>query len=98
MASFGFGMVGFFRALREHQPSAASVRLHEGAIRFGTLLVLLGLGVAHWRMLRRLKRGELPVLTPWPLSITVTGLFAVIGLIGLWALFECPWQSKGKNP
>jgi uncharacterized membrane protein YidH (DUF202 family) len=94
MASFGFGMVGFFRALRQQAPSAESLRLHEGAIRFGTLLVVLGLvatilaGVWHWLTLRRLRRGESPVLTQWPLSITVTVLFAIIGLVGLWALVE----------
>jgi putative membrane protein len=94
MAGFGFGMVGFFRALREHAVTAESVRLHEGAIRFGTFLVLLGIlatlltAVSHWFTLRRLRRGEVPALTQWPLSITVTALFAVIGLVGLWALFD----------
>jgi putative membrane protein len=94
MAGFGFGMVGFFRALREHAASAETIRLHEGAIRFGTFLVLLGIlatiltGVSHWLTLRRLRRGEVPVLTQWPLSITVAALFAVIGLVGLWALLD----------
>jgi len=66
----------------------------RGQIRFGTFLVLLGIfatiltGVSHWLTLRRLRRGEVPVLTQWPLSITVTALFAIIGLVGLWALFE----------
>jgi putative membrane protein len=94
MAGFGFGMVGFFRALREHAPTVESIRLHEGAIRFGTLLVILGIfatmlsAMSHWFSLRRLRRGEFPVLRQWPLSITVTTLFAVIGLVGLWALFD----------
>jgi hypothetical protein len=37
--------------------------------------------------LRRLRRGESPVVTQWPLSITVAMLSAVIGLLGLWSLF-----------
>lgn len=94
MASFGFGLVAFFRAVRESSPSAETQRLHEGAIAFGLALIVLGLiatvaaGLSHWFTLRRLLRGQPPVLTSWPLSITVAFLFAVIGLVGLWALFE----------
>jgi uncharacterized membrane protein YidH (DUF202 family) len=94
MATFGFGMVGFFRALREQSPSAQSIQFHEGAIRFGTALVITGIiatvlaGISHWRALWRLRRGELPVLTQWPLSITVAALVAILGLVGLWNLFE----------
>jgi len=94
MATFGFGMVGFFRSLREQSESAKNIRLHEGAIRFGTALVILGIiatvlaGISHWRALWRLRRGELPVLTQWPLSITVAALVAILGLVGLWSLFE----------
>jgi len=94
MASFGFGLVAFFRAMRESSPTAETQRLHQGAIGFGLALIVLGLaatvlaGLSHWFTLRRLLRGQPPVLTPWPLSITVAFLFAVIGLIGLWALFE----------
>jgi inner membrane protein YidH len=93
MASFGFGMVAFFRTLRERSPSAETLRLHQGAIGFGVALIVLGLvatvlaGLSHWLTLRRLRRGQTPVLTPWPLSITVAMLFVVIGLVGLWALF-----------
>ena len=87
MATFGFGMVGFFRSLREQSESAKNIRLHEGAIRFGTALVILGIiatvlaGISHWRALWRLRRGELPVLTQWPLSITVAALVAILGLV-----------------
>jgi uncharacterized membrane protein YidH (DUF202 family) len=94
MASFGFGMVAFFRSLRQESPDAQTIRLHEGAIRFGTALVVLAIiatvlaGVSHWLSLRRLRRGESPVLRQWPLSITVAMLFAVLGLVGLWALLE----------
>jgi inner membrane protein YidH len=93
MASFGFGMVAFFRTIRERSPSPETLRLHQGAIRMGTALILLGIGatvlagLSHWSTLRRLRRGEAPVLSPWPLSITVAFLIAVIGLAGLWALF-----------
>jgi len=93
MASFGFGMVAFFRSLQKQTPDAETVRLHQGAIRIGTALFVLGIvatvlaGASHWFTLRRLRRGESPVLSQWPLSITVAMLSAVIGLLGLWALF-----------
>ncbi len=94
MATFGFGLVGFFRSLRQNSPTPESIRLHEGAIRFGTALVVLGIvatvlaGVSHWQTLRRLRRGETPVLTLWPLSITVAMLLAIVGLSGLWSLLR----------
>jgi len=94
MASFGFGLVAFFRALRETSPSAESRRLHQGAIRFGIGLIVLGIvatvlaGLSHWLILRRLKRGVTPVLTYWPLSITVAMLLAIVALVGLWSLFQ----------
>ena len=93
MASFGFGMVAFFRSLRQSSPDEETQRLHEGAIAFGVGLIVLGLvatvlaGLSHWFSLRRLLRGQTPALTQWPLSITVAMLFVVIGLAGLWALF-----------
>ena len=93
MASFGFGMVAFFRTIQETIAELESLRLHQGAIRMGTALILLGIvatvlaGLSHWFTLRRLRRGESPVLSQWPLSITVAMLTAVIGLAGLWALF-----------
>lgn len=93
LAGFGFGMVGFFRTLQEKSPTPETIRLHEGAIRMGTGLIILGIvsmllaAGSHWFTLRRLRRGELPVLTQWPLTITVALLFAIIGLAGLWAVF-----------
>jgi uncharacterized membrane protein YidH (DUF202 family) len=93
MATFGFGMVGFFRSLRESNPSAETIRLHEGAIRFGKSLIVLGIaatllaGISHLRALRRLRRNEVPVLTHWPWSVTVALLFAIATLFGLWSLF-----------
>jgi len=41
-------------------------------------------GLAHWMALARLRRGEAPVLSRWPLSLTVTVLLAVVGLASLW--------------
>ena len=92
-ASFGFGMVGFFRSL-PHDPLARDPsRLHAAAIQFGTTLIIIGIvamvlsSVSHGRALRRLRRGEPPILSVWPLSITVATLVAVLGLAGLWAIF-----------
>ncbi len=92
MASFGFGMVAFFRSIRQDSPSAETVRLQQRAIQYGASLLILGIvatvlaSASHWSTLRRLRRGESPLLTQWPLSITVAMLSAVIGLAGLWAL------------
>ncbi len=94
MASFGFGMVAFFRTLEQQSSSAENIRLHHGAIRIGTALILLGIvsmvlaGLSHWISLRRLRRGESVVVSQWPLSIAVAMLSAVIGLAGLWELFR----------
>jgi uncharacterized membrane protein YidH (DUF202 family) len=94
MATFGFGLVAFFRTLQERSPTAQTVHLHEGAIIFGTALVILGIvatvlaGIAHWLRLRRLRRGQEVVLPPWSLSITVAMLLAVVGLLSLWHLLE----------
>jgi uncharacterized membrane protein YidH (DUF202 family) len=94
MASFGFGTVAFFRSIQQKTPDAETARLHQGAIRFGAALIVLGIvatvlaGASHWFTLRRLRRGGSPVLSQWPLSITVAMLSVVIGLAGLWALFS----------
>ncbi len=92
MASFGFGFVSFFRSLQQASPSGETARLHQGAIHFGVALIVLGIlamacaSLSHWFTLRRLRRGESPVLNQWPLSITVALLFSIIGLFGLWEL------------
>ena len=92
MASFGFGMVAFFRSIQQQAPSPETIRLHGGAIRMGTALLILGIvgavlaGLSHWFTLRRIRRGESPGLTRWPLSVTVAMLTAVIGLVGFWDL------------
>jgi putative membrane protein len=108
MATFGFGTVGFFRALREKSPTPEAVHIHESAIRFGFALVVLSIvamvfaGISHWFTLRRLRRNEAPVLTQWPLSITVAMLLTVIGLVSLWYLlvnFPVPMRTPlGAQP
>jgi uncharacterized membrane protein YidH (DUF202 family) len=92
MATFGFGMVGFFRSLREKSPTPEAVQLHEAAIRFGVSLIVLGTlatvlaGISHGLVLRRLRRGAPVVLTQWPLSIALAMLLAVAGLTSLWTV------------
>ena len=92
MATFGFGMVGFFRSLREKSPTPEAVHLHEAAIRFGVSLIVLGTlatvlaGISHWLVLRRLRRGAPVVLTQWPLSIVLAMLLSVVGLTSLWTM------------
>lgn len=92
MATFGFGMVGFFRSLREKAPTEEAVRLHHAAIQFGTGLVVLGTGamalaaLSHWFTLRRLRMGEPLELARWPLTIVLALLLAILFLAGLWGL------------
>jgi putative membrane protein len=94
MATFGFGTIGFFRSLRASSPTPEAVHLHQGAIQFGTALIVLGVvatvaaGLSHWFALRRLRRNQDLVLTPWPLSIAVALLLSVIGLAALWSVFQ----------
>ncbi len=94
MATFGFGTVAFFRSLSAKSPSPETIHLHQAAITFGFALILLGIlatilaGISHWRTLLRLRRDETPVLTQWPLSITVAMLLAIIGLVSLGLLLR----------
>jgi putative membrane protein len=91
-ATFGFGMIGFFRALRQATQNEHTVQLHQAAIHMGVALVVLGLvattlaAVSHWRTLRRLLRGEKASIPQWPLSITIAIFVAVLGLYALWSL------------
>lgn len=93
MATFGFGMVAFFRALRERFPSPETVHQHRSAIMFGTTLIVLGVlatgsvAISHWLVLRRLRRNEAVALAQWPLSITLAFLLSVAGLGALWSVF-----------
>ena len=94
MATFGFGSIGYFRTLEEKSPTARTIRLHQGAIRIGTTLVVLGLiatvlsGVSHWWSLRKLERDEDVKISRWPLSITVALLLCILFLAGLWSAFS----------
>jgi putative membrane protein len=91
MASFGFGMVAFFRSLRQAAPTPDTVRQHQAAIYFGTALILLGAlstvaaAASQWLTLRQLRRGSTPSLSQWPLSIAISFLTALLFLAGLWA-------------
>ena len=92
MGSFGFGMIGFFRAVREKNPTPAAEQTHHVAILFGEFLVLLGVvatvlaALSHWRSLRRMERGESPQAARWPLSIAIALFLAILGMAGLWSL------------
>jgi putative membrane protein len=91
-ATFGFGMVGFFRALRQIDNNPETKRMHQGALHMGAVLILLGIValllicVAHWSALRRLRRGEALTLSQWPLTITISVFVSVLGLYGLWVV------------
>jgi inner membrane protein YidH len=90
MASFGLGMVGFFRSLRASSPTPEAIRLHQSAIQFGTSLIVPGVAakvaaaISPWFALRRLRRDEAPALANWTLSITLAFLLSFVGLTALW--------------
>ncbi len=92
MGSFGFGMIGFFRAIREKNPTPEAISLHQAAIRFGEILVLLGIvatvlaGISHRNAIHRIDRGEIPRAARWPLSVVIALFLAVLGMVGLWSL------------
>jgi uncharacterized membrane protein YidH (DUF202 family) len=92
MASFGFGMVGFFRTLHLQAQTPEAARMHAAAIQFGLGLIVLGIGatlaaaLSHWLALRRLRNSQAPVVTQWPLSITAAVLLSVLGMYALWKL------------
>jgi len=92
MGTFGLGMIGFFRSLSDRAQTPEAEHLHHAAIRFGELLVVMGIvatvlaGASHWNTLRRVERGELPNAYRWPLSITIALCVAVLGAAGLWRM------------
>ena len=92
-ATFGFGMVGFFRATEQATHSEEAVRLHQAAIHMGVALIVIGMvatilaAFSHWMTLRRLRRGEELSVTQWPLTITIAVLISVLGLYALWSIF-----------
>ncbi len=94
MASFGLGLIGFFRSLRQEGETAETIRLHQSAIHFGTGLVVIGLVAtviaawSHWNSLRKLRRGEALNVQKWPLSIVIALLLSLLLLEGLWNTFN----------
>jgi uncharacterized membrane protein YidH (DUF202 family) len=94
MASFGFGMVAFFRSRLIESPGADSAWLHHRAVAAGAALLILGIiamllaSAYHWIALRKIRREESPEIWLWPLSIILALLCAGLGIAGLWALFE----------
>jgi putative membrane protein len=93
-ATFGFGMVGFFRATVQATQTEQAVRLHQAAIHMGVALIVIGLvstilaALSHWMTLRRLRRGEELSVTQWPLTIVIAVLVSLLGLYALWSLFN----------
>jgi putative membrane protein len=93
MTSFGLGMIGFFRSLRQQKENPETIRLHQAAIHFGTALVIIGfiatvfVVVTHAKTVRQLQREESPTLTLWPPSIMLAVLLALMGMYGLWNVF-----------
>jgi len=89
MCTFGFGLVGFFRSIREKNPSPEAAAVHEATIQFGLSLIVLAAvatllaGISHWRTLGRLRRGEELRVSRFPLSLAVAFLVTVAILAGL---------------
>lgn len=92
-ATFGFGMIGFFRALELSTHSEHAEQLHLGAVRMGVALVVLGLAATIFasfepvRALDRLRRRQELSIAHRPLSGTVAVLLALLGFYGLWSVF-----------
>jgi putative membrane protein len=93
-ATFGFGMVGFFRAMEQMTHSEQAVRLHQAAIHMGVALIVIGMvatilaAFSHWMILRKLRRGDQLSIAQWPLTITIAVFLSVLGLYALWSMFN----------
>lgn len=94
MSSFGLGLIGFFRAAEQQGETPKTIRMHEGAIHFGVMLVVIGViatvlvAGSHLLMVRKLRAGEMPLPTIWPLSVTISLMLALLALGGLWSVFS----------
>ena len=92
MVGFGFGMAAFFRSLRLAHPGEETESLHLTAIVLGTALLVLGLvtmvlaGLSHRADVGRLRRGEVPAMRVWWLSLAVVLTLALLTVSGLVAL------------
>ena len=93
-ATFGFGMIGFFRAVAQATQTEQAARMHQAAIRFGVALLAIGLvstvlaAISHWRALRRLRRGDTLPVAQWPMAITLAFFLSVAGLYLLWSVLS----------
>jgi len=93
-ATFGFGMVGFFRAVQQTANTPESAKLHQAAIHMGVALILIGVigllsaAVTHLLALGKLRRGEALPLSIWPLTVTISVLVSILGLYGLWSVLH----------
>ena len=93
-ATFGFGMVGFFRAVQQTANTPESAKLHQAAIHMGVALILIGVigllsaTAAHLLTLGKLRRGETLPLSTWPLTVTISVLVSILGLYGLWSVLH----------
>jgi putative membrane protein len=94
-ATFGFGLISYFRSisLAPIPPGARGrdySRLLQEATIAGRSLLIVGIvsmaitAFSHWQAIRRLRTGKPPQLHPWPLSIIVALLVAIMGIGGLW--------------
>ena len=94
LTTFGTGTIAFFRSIRMSSENPRTIRLHEGAIRFGVALMILGLvatiaaAISHLSAVRKLRAGEHPETSAWPLSITIAFLVALLMLYEMWAVFS----------
>ena len=93
-ATFGFGMVGFFRTIQQRANTPESERMHQAAIHMGVALILIGIigllsaAAAHLLALGKLRRGEALPLSIWPLTVTMSVLVSILGLYGLWSVLH----------
>src|SRR3954468_7326011 len=77
LAGFGFAMVAFFRTVRMTTPKPEAIRLHEGAIRFGSALLILGITTMlasagrYWYVMRRIRRGQSVDMGQWSMTLTL---------------------------
>ena len=93
-ATFGLGMIGFFRTLAQSSHDPHTTELHHFAVQLGVALLVTGLlslllaAVGHVRALGRLRRGEPPVFDGLPLAVGVAVLVALCCLYGLWVFMH----------
>jgi putative membrane protein len=88
LMGFGFVVARFGLFLREIAVAREATPTHSYGLSLGigTALVVLGIVVTllaaaqHWRILRRLSRGEGYIAPRWPLGLVVSVLLAILGV------------------